>query len=394
MKSARALIIVLLIGISLIMQSTTLKAYAAPSRRVKLITPFPRFEISGGQKVKLELKIINEGDNGEVLDLMILGPKGWETALKSRSYVVKSIYLDENESRFIDFEAIPPPEEKAGTYTFVIKALSRDEIVEASLNIQVDIAEAVAPPGISLSTPYPSVEGPAGLDYEFRVTVWNRGREDRVVYFSAFHPQDWRVNFAPRYEDRLIRSLDFGADESKVLMVTVSLLPDVEPGSYNVTVVAASELLREKLSFILNIIGTYQLELSTPEGLLSIDAMQGMDTPVTLILYNSGTAPLENVHFSSSKPKGWDVNFEPNEVSSVGSASSWEIRATIKPPSDAIPGDYVVMLTAIAEPYLTSDALNFRVTVRGSVAWGLVGAGLIAVLAVALIGIFWRLGRR
>jgi uncharacterized membrane protein len=41
-----------------------------------------------------------------------------------------------------------------------------------------------------------------------------------------------------------------------------------------------------------------------------------------------------------------------------------------------------------------SESINYRVTVKGDVSWGFVGIGIIVVLAVALVGIVWRLGRR
>jgi len=393
MKSFKAVGMILLIGIILV-HFPTLRIFAHPFRGIRLTTPFPRIEINERQKIQFELNIINEGNVAEILDLEILGPVGWKSVIKKGNYVIKSIYINKNESRTIDFEVAPSPEAEAGTYNFVIKAISQDRILEASLNVQVDITKTVAPSDISLSTPYPSIEGPSGIDYEFRVTVWNRGSEDRVIYFTAFHPPEWIVNFKPRYEDRLVRSLDFGAEETIVLMVTVFPPPDVEPASYNITIIASSGTLTKSLSFDLNIIGTYQLELSTLDGLLSIDAIQGRDTHVTIDIYNSGTASLENIHFSSSKPKGWDVIFEPNDISVITPGSSWQIRATIKPPSDAIPGDYAVELTSIADPYKTSDTLNLRLTVRGSVAWGFVGVSIIAFLMATLFVIFWWLGRR
>jgi uncharacterized membrane protein len=258
----------------------------------------------------------------------------------------------------------------------------------------MELTEAGAPPGISLSTPYPSVDTPSGTDNEFKVDVKNIGGEDRVIDFYALHPQGWGVTFKPRYEDKLIRSLDFKADESKSLTVTVTPPPNVEPGVFSIFVVAESGDFSEQLELKLNIVGTYALELSTPDGLLSFDAVQGREAPVTLSLFNSGTADLENVRFSSSKPVGWEVVFKPDGIPSVGPDTAREVSVSVKPPSDAIPGDYTVTLRATADPYQTGDRLNFRVTVRGSMSWGIVGAGIIAVVAVGLIGMFWWLGRR
>jgi len=394
MRRTKAVGIAVLVGIVFFVQALNLESYAAPRRGVKLTTKFPRVGISGERKVTLTINVINEGSKDELLDLTATAPEGWEVELTYGGYVVKSIYLTGNQSRILDFEASPQPGVKAGSYTFLIKATSRDGAVYATLNVQIEITGETAPAGITLDTPYPSVDSPSGKDNEFRVTVRNRGGEDRVIDFYAIHPRDWKVTFKPVYEDKLVHALDFKADESKSLKVTVSPPPNEEPGNYNITLVAESGTLKGNLSLSLNIVGTYELGLSTSDGRLTLDAVQGKETPLTLTLDNRGTAPLKNVRFYSGKPIGWDVVFEPDKVDLMSPAYTQEIRVTIKPPSDAIPGDYMVTLRSTAEPYQTSDSLELRVTVRGSMAWGLVGAVIIAVVTAGLIGMFWRLGRR
>jgi uncharacterized membrane protein len=70
-----------------------------------------------------------------------------------------------------------------------------------------------------------------------------------------------------------------------------------------------------------------------------------------------------------------------------------EVRASVTPPSDAIPGDYILTLSTVVDPWIT-EPLHFRTTLLGSVSWGYVGLAFIAVIAVAIYLIFKRFGRR
>ncbi|MDE2764948.1 MAG: hypothetical protein OXI25_00760, partial [Chloroflexota bacterium] len=64
----------------------------------------------------------------------------------------------------------------------------------------------------------------------------------------------------------------------------------------------------------------------------------------------------------------------------------------ITPPSDAIPGDYAVTITA-RSPEDFSD-VEFRVSVSQSTIWGWLGIVIVIIVLGGLIGLFVRLGRR
>jgi uncharacterized membrane protein len=266
-------------------------------------------------------------------------------------------------------------------------------LLEGSLKIYIELIGITAPSEITMSTTFPSLEGTSTQRYEFRVTMRNRGSENRIVGFSALHPKDWRMIYNPIYEDRIINSLEFRAGESRDIMVTVIPSPDAEPGDYNITLFGTSSDLQGKINFNITLIGTHELLVSTPDGLVSFDSLQGKDSQIIINLENTGTAPLEEVHFLSSKPPGWEVSFEPNSIPIINPNTVYEVRANIKPPSDAIPGDYVISLTSIVDPWI-SEPLHFRTTVRGSVSWGFVGLTIIVIITTSIIVIFRRIGRR
>jgi uncharacterized membrane protein len=143
------------------------------------------------------------------------------------------------------------------------------------------------------------------------------------------------------------------------------------------------------------ITGTYEMELSTSDGLLNLSAQQGESTPVTIIVQNTGSGQLERMRFRASSPTGWEVVFEPSEIPVIPPGTYVQVVARIKPASDAIPGDYSVRLIAnTSSGYILSKTLDLRVTVLGSAAWGLVGLFIIIIVVLGMVFIFWRLGRR
>jgi uncharacterized membrane protein len=392
MKS-RKIFSLLFLSIILILQIPSVEANPE-LRSVRLSTSFPKIKIETGQKVNLEVKIINKGSTGDFFDISVSGPSEWGANLQSSGYVIQGVYLDGNESKTIKFEAIPPFGEEAGTYNFTINAISSDMVLSTSLDIQVELPQTISKSGISISTPYPSIEGPAGADYEYSVNVINRGAEDTIIDFTAVHPEGWSVTFKPRFQSSLIRSLEFEAGGNEVLVVTVSTPSNVEPGNYKLEMIAESEEHRETLGFEIFLIGTYSLDFDPSNGLLSLEAIQGKASIITLNLNNTGTTPLESITLFSDKPIGWDVQFEIPEIEFLDSAASRQIRASIHPPEDAIPGDYMVKLFSAVQAHGISKTLNYRVTVKGSVAWGFVGMAIIGIMAIVLVGVIWRLGRR
>lgn len=373
--------------------SQSFKSVEASSDEIKLITPFPRIGITQGQEIRLNVVVSNLGSQYETLSLSISKPENWSASLRSGSYEVKMVSLAPNENRSIELTVSPPLKENVGSYVIKIQAADEAGNVKDSLPIIVDIAE-VSPLGILLTTPNPSMEGPAGQDFSFTINLTNETGEDRDITFSATYPTDWSVTFKPRWETTLIRSAFLKAGESSSFQVTVSPPQNAGAGEYRIVVEAASGTYRQELNLTVIITGTYKLSLSTSNELLNLNAYQGEKAPVSLVVKNDGTATLNNLTFSSSKPSGWEVTFEPNELPTIASGASREVSVGIKPPSDAIPGDYSVTIWASGEPRATSASITLRVTVLGSIAWGLVGLFIIVLIVGGLFVIFWRLGRR
>lgn len=62
------------------------------------------------------------------------------------------------------------------------------------------------------------------------------------------------------------------------------------------------------------------------------------------------------------------------------------------PSEDAMSGDYAMTVTAKNKNI--SDKAEFRITVKTETVWGFAGIGVIVVMALVLLGVMRKFGRR
>ena len=187
-------------------------------------------------------------------------------------------------------------------------------------------------------------------------------------------------------------SLEVESGSSASVTITVTPPDKVEAGEYEIDCAATSA--REQLSTALNvkILGTYEMELSTPDGRLSFDAYGDKESQVTLKLTNSGNIPLENITLSSSAPSGWEVSFDSSVIDSLEAGASKEVIARVKPSKEALTGDYITVFNADCDSQSTTA--QFRVTVKTQTGWGIFAVVIIILVAGGLYYIMKKYGRR
>ena len=352
-----------------------------------LTTQYPSQEIGIGETVTIRLEL--SGNPAQIAKLEVDGvPEGWTANFRGGGHVIHSVYVKEDAKVSFDLRIETGSSVEAGTYDLTIKAIG-DE-AKAELPVEL-IVKDKTPPKLTLSTDLPTLRGTPTTTFRYNVRLSNDGDEDLSVNLSAEAPSNFIVTF--KLTGKEVNSFPINAGETKSLSVEVKPISDVQAGSYDIRITALGGETSADLSLTAEIAGQPQLSITTPDGRLSGQANAGKETPISLVVRNTGTASAVGVKLSGTAPSNWKVEFDPKEIPEIPSGQQVEVTAKITPPDKAIAGDYSVTFRAESADGPTEKA-DFRITVVTSTMWGIIGIALIAVAVGVVAVAVMRFGRR
>lgn len=368
-------------------------AIPAPGARAQglvLSTPYPGVVARPGETLTFALHLSAPGLGGQKVTLQVgAHPEGWEVYLLGEGRQVYQVYVPATGEQEVELQVKVPEDARPGEGRIVVNAGSAAGSTSLQVSIRVSTEEAGPD---RMVTQYPSLTGPSNATFTFRVDLTNNGPRERSYSLRAQTPTGWQVTFSPAYENKQIASLSLPAGETRGLDVEVKPPQKVPAGRYQVVVEALSGASQASTPLEINILGTFELSLTTPSGQLSARASPGQESPIQLMVANAGSADLERVTFSSSPPRNWSVRFEPESIDRLPAGESREVTAYVKPDSRAIAGDYVVSLSASAGG--AWESTEFRITVLTPTAWGIVGIALVVAVMAGVWATFRKYGRR
>jgi uncharacterized membrane protein len=362
---------------------------AAP-QSLTLFTLYPAQEIAIGENVSLDLRL----RGGSALQMVRLSvqdlPKDWTATFRGGGKVIQAAYVDPQakDDTTVQLSIQLPKDVVANTYRFLL--LASGEKDSARLPIELTVKEKL-PPSLAFDVELPTIQGAPDSTFTYNATLKNDGDEDLTVSLLAKAPQGFQVDF--KLAGQEVTSMPLPANQSKSLSVEAKAFGQLRAGPYQFDVQAQADQAQAVTTLVADVIGQSNLSLTAPDDRLSGQAYAGSQTPFTLILQNTGSAPVRNVKLSASAPSGWSVTFAPEQIPEVPSGQQFEVTANVKPTDQAVAGDYMVTMTAQPQDGASKSA-EFRITVLTSTLWGIVGVGLIAV-AVVVVGLaVMRFGRR
>jgi len=257
--------------------------------------------------------------------------------------------------------------------------------------------EPEPPDVLELSCKYPVLRGVSGHVFEFNVEAKYLGKKDRVFDFSWEEPSQWMVSIMEKYGKEEIESFTMKTFEPVPPEFKLSFGPaagyEPEPGEYLLTLTAVSEEVKATVELKAVVTARYDFTMLTATGRLNTEVTAGEDNHLSIVLINRGSVSVEDITFTSSKPEGWDITYEPDIVESLGAGLVQEVDVIITPPRKTIAGDYGINLTSTCDPDL-SDSIEIRVTVETPSIWGWVGIVIVVVVIAGLAVLFRQLGRR
>ena len=372
--------------LSLIIGVTTLVCHAVQaSDSVTLYTPYTKISVPPGESVDYAIDLINNSKVVQNKEISISGvPKGWTYTLKSGGWSVSQLAVLPGDRKNLSLKVDVPYQVNKGSYR--LKVMAGDS---SSLQLIITVSEK-GTYETEFSTDQPNMQGSSTSTFTFKATLKNRTAEQQLYALMAEASRGWNVTFKADYKQ--VTSVELPANTTKDITVEIVPPAQIEAGTYQIPVSATTNTTSAKAQLEVVVTGSFNMDLTTPTGLLSTSITAGDETRLELVVRNTGSSPLTGIDLGSSSPSNWKVVFEPKKIETLLPGKEAQVFATIKADKKAIPGDYVTNLEA-KTPETTSKAV-FRISVKTPMLWGWIGIFIIFVALGSVYYLFRKYGRR
>ncbi len=382
-----------LITLVLLALAPAVPASAAEDPPVKglfLLTDYPAVSVRPGTASTISLRLRNYALPPERFELSLSGvPAGWTATILGGGQPVAAAMVTSNDTTSLQLRLDVPANAAIGTQTLTVTA--KGTSTEVTLPIAVTLAKDL-PAKLSVEPELPSLRGTAKSNFEFQIKIKNDSGRNLVVAVAAQAPQNFETSFTEQYGSQELNSVPIEAGQSKTVKLKIRPPSTIGANRYPVSVKATAEDTSADTTVALEITGQPRLVITGRDGVLSARAEAGREQPIPIVITNAGTAPADEIELSSSAPTGWKITFEPKTIDRIATGQNKEVQALVTAPEKAIAGDYAPTFTVTSRG--DSNSQQFRVTVATSTMWGIVGAGIIAVALLIMVGAVARFGRR
>ena len=361
-------------------------ASAQEAAPVEITTPYPSVVVQPGDKATFQLTV--SGEPGTRVDLSIQGvPDGWSAVLKGSGLVIEAVTVEDDGTTRATLD-VSTPEQGSGEAGLTLVGTTSNGTVRLPLRVRLGEEAAGS---ITLEPQFPALRGPSDATFDFTVTVRNDTPQDVQLELSGEGPRGWRVEARPSSE-RQASAVSVDAGSTARITVTANPPVNAVAGTYPIRLVATGDGYELTQDLVVELTGTEELRLDTADGALNAQVELGTPGELTLLVANTGSAPLQNVELRATAPSGWTVTFDPEAIDFIAPGDVSQVTATIEASPEAIAGDYRITFRASTDQ--AQDSVEVRTTVNPSQIWGLVGVGIIALVLAGLAWLFRRFGRR
>jgi len=374
----------LLLVLVLVLFPMSTRAYGA-DECVMLYTPYTKIAVPPGESINYSVDVINNCDEVKNASISVSGmPRGWKYEMKAGGWTVDQISVLPGEKKNFSFKVDVPFKVNKGTYHFTLTAPG---VAELPLTVTVSEQGTYQ---TEFMTKQPNMQGNSKSTFTFNATLKNQTADQQLYALMANAPRGWSVVFKPNYKQATSAQVEANSSQN----VSIEIVPpaNVEAGNYKIPVRAATGTTSADLELEVVVTGSYEMELSTPRGLLSTEITAGDVKRIELVVRNTGSSLLKDIQLSANKPVDWEVSFEPSKIDMLKAGETANVVATMKASKKALPGDYVATMTA-KTPEVNTDA-QFRIAVKTPMIWGWVGVLIIIVAIGAVCYLFRKYGRR
>lgn len=357
----------------------------APAR-LGISTPYPQIAVEAGGQASFDLTVTAPEPTEVTLETAAL-PEGWTATFRGGGFEIDGVTAGPTAPE-VSLDVSIPVDTAEGTYDFSVVADA--EGTELTLALQVRVS-AQAGGEVTLTPDFPGLRVPAGETASFSVELRNDTPSDLQFELESAGPAGWDVTAQPASEPQAA-TIQVDSGSTANINVEATSLPRTEAGQYTISVQATSPETQVQAEMIVEIVGSFSIELTTIDQRLSTEVSADGSSDIELFVTNTGTAPIQGVELSARPPSGWEVAFAEPVIAEIGAGESVSALATVTPSDQAIAGDYIITFSARSDQ--ANAEVDIRTTVNPSALWGFIGIGLIALTLAALAWVFRRFGRR
>ena len=323
-------------------------------KSVILYTPYTKISVSPGASIDYSIDLINNTDQLMNANLSVSGlSASWKHEMKSGGWSLSQLSVLPKEKKTFNLKVEVPLKVNKGNYHFVVYAGN------AKLPLDVVVAQK-GTYQTEFTTDQPNMQGNSKSTFTFSATLKNQTADQQLYALMANAPRGWNVVFKPNYKQATSAQVE--ANSTQNVSIDITPPANVEAGSYKIPVRAATGTTSAELELEVVVTGSYQMELTTPRGLLSTDVTAGDIKKIELEVRNTGSSLLKDIQLSANKPADWEVTFEPSKIDALKAGETSTVMATLKASKKALPGDYVTTIMA-KTPEVNADA-QFRVALK------------------------------
>lgn len=355
-----------------------------------LMTDYPAVTVRPGTTSTIPLRLQNYGLDPQRYQLSVTGvPGGWTATLLGGGQPVAAAMPAPDASVALQLRLDVPANTALSGQTLTVKAEGQG--TEATLPLNVALAKEL-PAKLAVTSKLPSLRGSPKSNFEYTLTIKNDSGRNLVASFAADAPTNFETSFTEAYGTQELSSIPIEAGQSKDIKLKVRPPSSIDAGHFPVKVTVNAEDASAKVELALDVVGQPQLTVSGRDGLLSARAVAAQQSSIPVVVTNTGSAPAENIELASTAPTGWKVTFAPASIDRLVPGKDAEVQALVTPGDKSLAGDYMTTVRATSRGESASG--QFRITVATSTVWGMVGAGIIGVALLLMLGAVARFGRR
>lgn len=362
---------------------------------LEMSTDYTGITAKPGDTLNFSLDFTNQTGSGLNTSLSATGlDDSWKGYFEGNNKEVSNVFVksgadSSDNDDLVTYTVTVPDDAQKGSYNVLLHAGSN---TEASSDLQLTINVSDETTGTNqLTTTYPEQQGASGTTFTFNSTVQNNSSSAQTYSLAADAPTGWTVSFKPSGASNAASSVDVDAHGSQTVTVTVTPPDKIDAGDYEIPITATSSAQSLSQTLKVTITGTYKIDVATNDGTLSFNANVNKKQSVPLTITNSGNIDLNNINLTTTAPSGWNVEFSESSIDSLPAGQTKDVVMYVTPSKDAMSGDYAMTVTAQNED--TSIDQSFRVTVKTSTLWGVVGILIIAAVICGLGEVFHKYGR-